>query len=108
MVIKQYTGWWDDIPSHWAPSPLEFQAEKIVELAGGIDQLVGFSRELMYTDLALASHFTDWAYYADPYNSEVQQLVLDVYRARIMSEESVTQEMLVYLDHMAAVRETMN
>lgn len=108
MVIKQYTGWWDDIPSHWAPSPLEFQAEKIVELAGGIDQLVGFSRELMYTDLALASHFTDWAYYADPYNSEVQQLVLDVYRARIMSEESVTQEMLVYLDHMSAVRETMN
>lgn len=107
MIIRQYTGWWDDIPSHWSPAPLESQSEKIVELAGGIDGLVAFSRELSGVDLTLASHFTDWAYYADPENPEVQQLVLEIYRRRILSDESVTQEMLVYLDHMAAVRERM-
>ena len=52
-------------------------------------------------------NFTDWAYFAEPNNAEVQQLVLDVSKRRIMSEQSVTQEMLVYLDHMAMVRETM-
>lgn len=108
MIIKQYTGWWDDIPSHWSPAPFELQAIKITELAGGIDKLIDYARTLLNEDLLLASHFTDWAYYAEPDNPEVQQLVLDVYKRRIMSDQSVTQEMLVYLDHMAMVRETMN
>ena len=108
MVIRQYTGWWDDVPSHWSPAPLDLQAQKLVELSGGINKLVSFTRGLMNEDLDMASHFTDWAYFADPNNIEVQQLVLDVYRDRIMSDQSVTQEMLVYLDHMAKVRETMN
>lgn len=107
MVIRQYTGWWDDIPSHWSPATIESQAEKIVELAGGIKQLVEFARNLSYENLPLASHFADWAYYADPLNPIVQQLIMDVYRQRIMSDESVTQEMLVYLDHMTIVREMM-
>lgn len=107
MIIKQYTGWWDDIPSHWSPATVETQAEEIIKLAGGIDPFVEYTRKLMTSDLALASNFTDWAYFADPYNPEVQQLVLDVYKQRIMTPEAVTQEMLVYLDHMAVVRETM-
>lgn len=77
-------------------------------MAGGIDDLVSYSRKLSNSNLVLASHFADWAYFADPYNEKVQQLVLDIYSQRIMSAESVTQEMLVYLDHMSAVRETMN
>ena len=108
MIIKQYTGWWDDIPSHWSPAPLELQARQIANLAGGSDALVNYTRELMKSDLKLASHFCDWAWLAHPENEGVQQLVLDVYRQRIMADGSVTQEMLVYLDHMAAVRETIN
>lgn len=77
-------------------------------MAGGIDNLINSNRSLSNSDLVLASHFADWAYFAEPYNEKVQQLVLDIYSRRIMSAESVTQEMLVYLDHMAAVRETMN
>ena len=107
MIIRQYTGWWDDIPSHWSPASLESQAQKMVELAGGLDNLISFTRNLMDTDLALASHFIDWAYYAEPANQEIQELVLEIYKRRILSEESVTQEMLVYLDHMSTVREKM-
>ena len=25
MVIKQYTGWWNDIPSHWSPATFDQQ-----------------------------------------------------------------------------------
>ena len=107
MIIKQYTGWWDDIPSHWTPASIEAQAIQIVALSGGIENLIIYTRELANRDLALAAHFTDWAYFAEPQNSEVQQLVLDIYKRRIMSEKSVTQEMLVYLDHMSIVREQM-
>ncbi len=107
MIIRQYTGWWDDIPSHWSPATLELQAKKIVELAGGTDKLVEFCRDLLKEDLALSSHFADWAYDCEPQNQKVQQLVLDIYRQRIMSDKSVTLEMLVYLDHMAMVRASM-
>ncbi len=107
MVIRQYTGWWDDIPSHWSPAPLELQAAEIITLAGGIDKVVNYTRDLADKDLTLACHLADWAYYAAPDNPDVQQLVLDIYRRRIMSDESVTQEMLVYLDHMAEVRARM-
>ena len=35
---------------------------------------------------------------------QVQQLVIDVYRARIVDTRSNTQEMLAYLDAMTAAR----
>ena len=108
MIIKQYTGWWDDIPSNWSPAAVELQAQKIAELAGGTEKLVEFARVLSAKNLALASHFADWAYFADPQNPDVQQLVLDIYKRRILSDQSVTQEMLVYLDYMSMVRESMN
>ena len=51
-----------------------------------------------------ACHLADWAWYAQPDHPEVPQLVIDVYRARILDPASNTQEMTVYLDHMAAAR----
>ena len=107
MVIRQYTGWWDDIPSHWSPASINKQAVSIVELAGGMDQLINHIKSLSPNDLALASHFIDWAYYADPDNPEVHELVLDIYKKRILDENSKTQEMLVYLDQMTEVRAKM-
>ena len=32
MVMKQYCGWWDDIPSHWSPSTFDRQARVIAEV----------------------------------------------------------------------------
>lgn len=104
MIIRRYTGWWDDIPSHWSPAPLEVEAQEIVRLAGGIEPLLARIQELMKTDIQLACHFADWAYLAEPENPAVQDMVIEVYRARIVDPASNTQEMLTYLKQMVDAR----
>lgn len=105
MLLKQYTGWWDDIPSNWSPAPLAEQSAEIAALAGGIDQLVERTRQVLTTDVILASHMADWAWQADPENSTVQKLVIDVYRERVKDPRSNTQEILTYIDQMALARQ---
>jgi alkyl sulfatase BDS1-like metallo-beta-lactamase superfamily hydrolase len=104
MVIRQYTGWWDDLPSDWTPAPLAEQARAIVDLAGGMTTLVARARAELDGDLRLASLLADWAFLAEPADPEAQQLVIDVYERRILDENSNTQEMLIYIDAMAAAR----
>ncbi len=106
MLIKQYTGWWDDIPSHWTPAPIEAQGNLIIDLAGGnVPELAEYARELAGSDIRLASHLTDWLFYARPFDPVVQQLVFDVYKARILDPGTNTQEALTYLDQMTLARE---
>lgn len=104
MVIHQYTGWWDDVPSHWSPAPLEAQAREIVQLARGMKRFVGRARAVADEDLALASHLADWAFLADPTSPLAQELVIDVYRRRVLDPGTNTQEMLEYVDAMAEAR----
>lgn len=105
MVLKQYTGWWNDMPSDWSPASKESQGAQIVALAGGIDPLVAHTRRLLVDDVVMACHFADWAFLAEPNNPQVQQLVLDVYKARILDPATNTQEMLTYIDQMALARQ---
>ena len=106
MVIKKYTGWWDDIPSNWTPASMEDQGNMIIELAGGnIPTIVEYARGLIGRDIRLASHLTDWLFYARPDDPAVQQLVFDTYKTRIMDPDTNTMEMLTYLDQMTAARE---
>jgi alkyl sulfatase BDS1-like metallo-beta-lactamase superfamily hydrolase len=106
MVMKKYTGWWDDIPSHWSPAPMSDQGNMIIELAGGnMPTITAYARGLIGQDIRLASHLADWLFYARPDDADVQQLIFDVYKARIMDPESNTMEMLTYLDQMTAARE---
>ena len=106
MVIKKYTGWWDDIPSNWTPASMEDQGNMIIELAGGnIAAITSYARGLIGEDIRLASHLTDWLFYARPDDPQVQQLVFDVYKARILDPDTNTMEMLTYLDQMTAARE---
>lgn len=105
MVIKRHTGWWDDIPSHWSPASIEAQSAALVDAAGGMSSFVAYARRLLDTDLRLASHFADWAFYSDPGSPEAQQLVLDVYKRRILDPSSFTQEKLAYVAQMAAARQ---
>ena len=106
MLIKQYTGWWDDIPSNWTPASMEDQGNMIIELAGGnIPTITAYARKLLSADVRLASHLTDWLFYARPDDAEVQQLVFDVYKTRILDPNTNTMEMLTYLDQMTAARE---
>jgi alkyl sulfatase BDS1-like metallo-beta-lactamase superfamily hydrolase len=104
MVMKQYCGWWDDVPSHWSPARFDQQAAMICELAGGVDAVVAKSREMVETDSTMACHLADWAYFAEPTNADAARAVLDVYRARIVNDSRNTQEVLMYLDHMTDVQ----
>ena len=104
MVLKQYTGWWNDVPSDWSPATLPEQGREIVELAGGMAALTERARELSVSNLPLASHLADWAFFADPDSALAQQVVLDVYRARILAPETNTQEALAYRDQMVEAR----
>ncbi len=105
MVMKQYTGWWDDIPSQWSPAPVADQGEMIITLAGGnMESIIAFARGLIGENIRLASHLTDWLFYARPNDAAVQALVFDVYKTRILDPASNTMEMLTYLDQMTAAR----
>jgi alkyl sulfatase BDS1-like metallo-beta-lactamase superfamily hydrolase len=104
MVIKQYVGWWDDLPSRWTPAPLEVEARKLVALAGGIEPFVSEARSLIEHDVKLACHLADWAWLAEPENPMVLALVMEVYRARILDPASNVQEILAYIDAMTAAR----
>ena len=106
MVIKKYTGWWDDIPSHWTPASMEDQGEMIIELAGGhVPAITQYAREMIDDNIRLASHLTDWLFYARPDDPDIQQLVFDVYKTRILDPDTNNMEMLTYLDQMTAARE---
>lgn len=105
MLLKQYSGWWNDIPSHWSPANYTQQSEAIVGLAGGVEALVTAAYEAKQQDIVIASHMADWAWMAEPEHPQVQQLVIDVYRERILDPSSNTQEILAYLDQMAQARE---
>ncbi len=106
MVLKQYTGWWNNIPSHWNPAPISMQGEMIISLGNhNIPKIITQGRELIQKDLRLASHLADWLFYARPGNKSVQDYVHDVYKARILAPSSNTMEMLTYLDQMARARD---
>ena len=106
MVLKKYTGWWDDIPSNWTPASMADQGNMIIELAGGnIPSITDYARGLINRDIRLASHLADWLFYARPNNADVQSLIFDVYKTRIMDPDTNTMEMLTYLDQMTAARE---
>jgi len=104
MVIKRYTGWWNDLPSSWTPATLEAQATVIAALAGGVDGLVEAARISLDGDVQMACHLADWAWLAAPDHPDVQQLVIDAYKARIVDEGSNTQEQLAYIDAITAAR----
>ena len=111
MVVHELTGWWDDQPSHWDPASPERLAALQVEMAGGLAAVDARARALMNEDLRLACHLADQALLAAPESSLARQLVLDVYRRRILTPPAPaagthaagapTQATLAYLDHMS-------
>jgi len=82
MVIKQYTGWWDDRPANVDPAPIQLQAQEIVRLAGGMDALVSRTRELMGTDMQMACHLAEWAFYAEPSHASAQDVMIEAFMRR--------------------------
>ncbi|MEO7161048.1 MAG: MBL fold metallo-hydrolase [Polaromonas sp.] len=107
MVVKEHSGWWDDIPSHWDPAPVAAEAREIAALAGGAPRLIQRALALADTDPALASHLADWAWLADEQDEGVVQGALKVYTKRV-AQALPTQEALVYAEHMARLQLKLN
>lgn len=103
MVAKQYSGWWDGLPSHWAPAPLPAEARELTELAGGPRRMMERALALLPTRPDLAGHLADWAWLAAPDDAVVLQGALDVYGRR-SGPETTTQEALTYLEHITRLK----
>ena len=104
MVMKRWTGWWDDVPSHLAALPFEAEAQEAVRLAGGLDAVDARARALLPTQPMLAARLADWAYYGAPDNPKALRLAIDVYLARLMEPNMPVQEGLIYFDMAAKAR----
>lgn len=104
MIALRWTGWWDDIPSHFAAMRFEEEAGEALRLAGGLDAVDKRARELLATDTRLAARLADWAYYGAPGNAKAMRLAVDVYLARIAEPGMPLQESQVYFTHAAMVR----
>lgn len=104
MVAMRWTGWWDDIPSHFAAMRFEDEAAEALRLAGGLDAVHKRARELLAASPRLAARLADWAYYGAPDDPRAMQLTIDVYLARISEEGMPLQESQVYLVHAARAR----
>jgi len=104
MVMKQYCGWWDDVPSHWAPARFDEQAAVVCELAGGSAAVVERARELASSDPVMACHLADWAWFGSDADPTVGRAVIELYTNRITNTQANTQEALMYLDHMTDVQ----
>jgi hypothetical protein len=87
------------------PAPIAEQARAIVTLAGGMDHLLAYTRHVAKMDVALACHLADGAFYANPNDPAAQALVIEVYLQRTLDPRNNTQEILAYLDMMAAARQ---
>lgn len=107
MVVSEYSGWWDDIPSHWRPAPLANEAKELVQLAGGAKPMIERAVALASSNPELASHLADWAWYADSNDPEVVLGALNVYSQRV-ARPLPTQEALVYAEHMARLQLKLN
>lgn len=104
MVMKRWTGWWDDIPSHFAPLAFETEAREAVTLAGGVEALDRRARKLLPEQPMLAARLADWAYFGAPENAAAKRLFIDVYMARIGNPDTPLQEGVTYLAAAAQAR----
>jgi alkyl sulfatase BDS1-like metallo-beta-lactamase superfamily hydrolase len=104
MVAHRWTGWWDDIPSHYNALNFEEEAREAVALAGGIEAIDKRARALLATNPRLATRLADWAFFGAPDSPVAMQLAVDVYLARIAAPDTPIQEATIYLDIAARAR----
>jgi alkyl sulfatase BDS1-like metallo-beta-lactamase superfamily hydrolase len=107
MILHEYTGWWDDVPSHWNPAPLSAEAAELARLAGGAEKLAERALELAPGDIRLACQLADWAWLAEPRNPAVLKTSYELYLQRLRGPVP-TQEALAYVDHLVALRVMIN
>jgi alkyl sulfatase BDS1-like metallo-beta-lactamase superfamily hydrolase len=104
MVAHRWTGWWDDIPSHYNALNFEEEAREAVALAGGVVAIDKRARALLENNPRLATRLADWAFFGAPDDPIAMQLAVYVYMARIAAPDTPIQEATIYLDIAARAR----
>lgn len=104
MVEARWTGWWDDIPSHFAAMRFEEEAQEVLRLAGGLEAIERRAREVLPSNPKLAARLADWAYYGAPDDPRALRLTIDVYLARMAEPGMPLQEAQVYFVHASKAR----
>jgi len=104
MVAMRWTGWWDDIPSHFAAMRFEDEAQEVLHLAGGVEAVDKRARELLPSNPKLAARLADWAYFGAPKDPRALRLAVDVYLARMAEPGMPLQESQVYFVHASKAR----
>jgi len=89
-LLRLWGGWWNGNAADLLPATWEAQAQEIVRLAGGVDQLITRGRTLLEQGNAvLAAHVAEWATRAAPGDRGAQALKRDVYERRLAEEHSL-------------------
>ncbi len=81
-VIRRYSGWWDGYPANLLPAPYAERAREITALAGGVERLVTRARELAETDLRLACHLAEYAFWGDQDNEIARTAYVEILERR--------------------------
>jgi alkyl sulfatase BDS1-like metallo-beta-lactamase superfamily hydrolase len=88
-IIRHLGGWYSGVPSELKPAPRAAQAKEIVDLAGGIDNLLARTRQnLDQGELTMAAHLVDWAVDADPASQSVHAMRSEIYKQ--MAEQATS------------------
>ena len=85
-VIRKYGGWWNGYSSELMAAPMPQRAAEIVQLAGGVENLVARARELKDSDPALACHLAEWAALGAPESRVAHECAIEVFEARAEDE----------------------
>ena len=67
-------------------APMPQRAAEIVQLAGGVENLVARARELKDSDPALACHLAEWAALGAPESRVAHECAIEVFEARAEDE----------------------
>ena len=88
-VWRLYGGWYDGEPDNLLPAPRAEQAREWVDLAGGLEPVLGRVHALRDAgNLRLACHLVEYAVIAEPASKEAHALRAEVYSARSKLQES--------------------
>jgi alkyl sulfatase BDS1-like metallo-beta-lactamase superfamily hydrolase len=103
-VWRRYGGWYDGEPDNLLPAPRAQQAKEWVELAGGVDNVLARTQEVLdLGDARLACHLVEFAALAAPENADVWVVRAAAYKAH--SEQHTSSMARNILNHASKASE---
>lgn len=88
-VWRRYGGWYDGEPDNLLPAPRAEQAREWVQLAGGLEAVLGRARDLAAAgNHRMACHLVEFAVLYEPGSAEAHAVRAEVYDARSAQQES--------------------